>query len=361
MKQINHFQKTRTILLIVLLIISGSTVYSQTRVITRLGIINPTPNQLDNTFNLVSKDYVTADSLEITGIYHESQTSSIASTNKFLKRKGYEHITLKIVEGELLIENLFEENNCTAQFKELFEDTDALIFFGGKDIPPSIYKEETFLTTEHFDVGKNWELSFLFHLFGGSQSDMQPLLINKPDYTILGICLGMQEMNVASGGSMYQDIPFQLYGKTTYESILQQDSSSIHKNYYNNIDNENSYTSINFHPISITPRSFLVFEGITKYPMVASVHHQAVKSVGKNFKVVATSLDKKVVEALQHTIFKNVYVIQFHTEFSTLYEEGYKFKLSPSKTVEMSEDTQNFQQLFWENFSQRMNKVSPKK
>ena len=67
----------------------------------------------------------------------------------------------------------------------------------------------------------------------------------------------MQEMNVASGGSLYQDIPFQIYGQTTYEGVLQQDATNIHKNYNNRIDNENEYTFIHFHPIKILPKSFL--------------------------------------------------------------------------------------------------------
>ncbi|MDD3728423.1 MAG: gamma-glutamyl-gamma-aminobutyrate hydrolase family protein [Dysgonamonadaceae bacterium] len=354
MKQRQHFHKLRKILLLALLIIPISFVFSQSKTVTRLGIMNPTPGILSNALNLISKQYITADSLEVVGIYHESQASSIAATNKFIEEKGYDHISFQIVEGDLLLENLFEENNCTTQFKKLFDNTDALIFFGGMDIPPRIYSEETFLTTEHFDAGKNWELSFLFHLIGGSQNDLQPLLVNKPDYTILGICLGMQEMNVASGGSMVQDIPYQIYGKTTYESILKQDSTAVHKNYHNRIDNENSFTSIHFHPISIAPGSFLDFAENSENLVVASVHHQAVKDLGKSFKVVATSVDEKVVEALQHIQFPNVYGIQFHTDFSSLYEEGYKFKVSQNKIMELSEETRTFQQLFWQNFSERL-------
>ena len=354
MKPKHLLQNLRNIVLVALLFLPISIVFSQSKTITRLGIVNPTPGILSNALNLISKEYISADSLEVIGVYHESQSSSIAATNKFIKEKGYNHVTLRIVEGELLLENLFEKNNCTSQFEELFESTDALIFFGGMDIPPSIYNEETFLTTEVIDAGKNWELSFLFHLIGGSQNDFQPLLLKRPDYTILGICLGMQEMNVASGGSMYQDIPFQIYGKTTYESILQLDSDVIHKNYNSNIDNENSYTSIHFHPIVITPGSFLDFDGISKNPVVASVHHQAVKQIGKNLEVVSTSMDGKIVESLQHTLFKNVYGIQFHTDFSSLYEDGYKFKVAPNKTMELSEDTRNFQRLFWLDFSKRL-------
>lgn len=291
------------------------------------------------------------------GIYHESQASSIAATDKFIKENGYNHIKIEIVKGELPIKNLFEKNSCTLQFEELFENTDALIFFGGYDIPPSTYNQETFLTTELIDVGKNWELSFMHHLIGGSQSDAQPLVLRKPEYTILGICLGMQEMNVASGGSLYQDIPYHIYGQTTYEGVLQLDDANIHKNYYNRIDNENDYTSIHFHPISISMGSFLFFEGASLNPMVASVHHQSVKDVGKDFEIVATSMDGKVVEALQHNRFKNVYGIQFHPELMSLYDEEFEFIVSPKQTVVLNDDTYIFLQQFWQNFSERLSNI----
>ena len=354
MKQTKHFLQLRKMLLVALLILPISIVLGQSKTINRLGIVNPTPGILSNTLNLVSKQYISADSLVIVGIYHESQSSSIAATNRFLKDKGYNNIKIEIIEGELLLENLFEKNNCSTQFKDFFENTDALIFFGGNDIPPSTYNEETFLTTEHIDNGKNWELSFLHHLIGGSQSKMQPLLASKPDYTILGICLGMQEMNVANGGSLYQDIPYQIYEQTTYEGVLRLDAENIHKNYNNRIDNENDYTSIHFHPISIENGSFLWYDGVSLNPFVASVHHQSAKDVGENFEVVATSIDGKVVEALQHTQFKNVYGIQFHTDFSSLYDNEYEFVISPEETLVVSDDTRTFLQKFWQNFSERL-------
>lgn len=354
MKQTKHFLQLRKILLIALLALPMSVVISQSKNTTRLGIVNPTPNNINNAMNLVSKEYIKADSLIIVGIYHESQTSSIAATDRLLKEKAFNNISIEIIEGELLIENLFEQNSCTAQFEELFTNTDALIFFGGADIPPSTYSEETFLTTEHFDAGKNWELSFLHHLIGGSQSNNKPLLLGKPNYTILGVCLGMQEMNVANGGSLYQDIPYQIHGKTTYEEVLRLDAANIHKNYNNRINNQNDYTSIHFHPIAITAGSFLDFDGVSTNPVVASVHHQAAKDVGQSFEVVATSIDGKVVEALQHTHFKNVYGIQFHTDFSLLYDDEREFVISPQETMVLSDDTRNFQKQFWQNFSERI-------
>ena len=76
--------------------------------------------------------------------------------------------------------------------------------------------------------------------------------------------------------------------------------------------------------------------------------------IGKGFKIAATSMDGKVVEALQHTRYKNVYGIQFHTDFSSLYDDGRTFKVSPTQTVELSEDTKLFHKLFWQDFSKRI-------
>ncbi len=357
MRQKRSFQQLRKAILITLLTLPATLAFAQHKRITRLGIVNPTPTNMHNAMNLISKHYITADSLVIVGIYHQSQRSSLAATNKFLEENGYNDISIEIIEGELLIKNLFKKNICTTQFEELFANTDGLIFFGGYDIPPHAYNEETFLTTEHFNAGKNWELSFMHHLIGGSQSNIEPLLLNKPNYTILGICLGMQEMNVASGGTLYQDIPYQVYGQTTYEGVLQIDAANIHKNYNSNIGNQNSYTTIHFHPIATTPGNFLDLEGVSKNPVVPSVHHQAAKNVAQNLEVVATSMDRKVVEALQHIRFKNVYGIQFHSDFSSLYDDEHEFVISPQETLVLSDDTRSFLQQFWCNFSKRLNQA----
>jgi Predicted glutamine amidotransferases len=340
--------------LFLLLVFSLYTACAQTKTVTRLGIVNPTPGNLRNAINLIETEYIHADSITIIGIYHQSQSSSIESTEEFLQNSSY-NIDIVIINGEISIDSLFVHNGCTEEFRHIFEKTDALMLFGGADIVPRIYGEETLLTTEMVSSGKNWELSFLYHLIGGFQDEaFAPLLEKNPDYPILGICLGMQELNVASGGSLYQDIPFQIYGKTTYESILKEKSDNIHRNYWNHINNENDFSFLHLHPIRVTKGGFLDFKSLPGNPMVISAHHQAAKKIGKGFRVAATSTDGKVVEALQHTRYKNVYGIQFHTDFSILYEEDKEFEISPSEKIVLSEETRRFHKLFWENFSRRL-------
>ena len=347
----------KRIFLFISLVFSLCVACAQTKQVTRLGIVHPTTGNLRNALNLIEKNHLQADSIQLIGIFHESQQSLIESSQKMIENDANSHIQLIVIEGDISLDNLFKENVCSQQFSDVFNKIDALILFGGDDIPPSVYGEETFLTTEVVSGGKNWELSFLFHLIGGSQNpNFSPFLEKKPNFPILGICLGMQEMNVASGGSLHQDIPYQIYQKSTFESLLELGSDNIHKNYWSRKDNENEYSFIHFHPIIIPEGSFLQFKNISKNPVVASVHHQSPKKIGQGFKVAATSMDGKVVEALHHTHFKNVYGIQFHTDFSSLYEEGRTFKISSTETVELSEETKLFHKLFWEDFSRRLKK-----
>lgn len=344
----------KRIFLFILLIFSLCVACAQTKRITRLGIVNPTAGNLRNAINLINKGCLQADSIALVGIYHRSQSSAVASED-FIQKNSYKNIALRKIEGTISIDSLFMENGCSQEFSDIFDEIDAIILFGGDDIPPSVYGEETFLTTELISGGKNWELSFLFHLIGGSQNpNFKPLLDKKPDFPILGICLGMQEMNVASGGSLYQDIPYQIYGKTTYQSVLSQPKDQQHKNYWERVDNETQYTYIHFHPIKINKGSFLDFGLQHSNPVVASVHHQAPKKIGKGLKIAATSMDAKVVEALQHTHYKNVYGIQFHTDFAALYEEGREFIVSPEKKFVIDNETREFYRLFWQDFSKRL-------
>ncbi|MDO5664811.1 MAG: gamma-glutamyl-gamma-aminobutyrate hydrolase family protein [Bacteroidia bacterium] len=340
---------------LILLLLTLHTTCAQTKHITRIGLINPDTGSLGNALNLVKKGYLHADSIVIVGLLHKTQKATINATRTYLQNNELTNVKLFVVQGDISLDSLFVENACTREFREIFEKTDAIIRFGGDDIAPKIYGEETFLTTEPVHKGHNWEISFLYHLLGGFQNPAyKPFLEEKPDYLVLGICLGMQELNIATGGSMYQDIPFQIYEKTTYENILKENPANIHKNYWDRVDNENEYSHIQFHPIKITKRSFLDFNRISKEPVVASVHHQAVKKIGKGFSIVATSMDGKVVEALQHTRYKNVYGIQFHTDFSVLYNDDITFKISPTETLTLSDDTHLFHKLFWEDFSGRL-------
>jgi putative glutamine amidotransferase len=320
----------------------------------RLGVSNPTPRILETILFLVDNNYISVDSLEIIGICHGNSNELVKSANEFIEKSGRRNISIFTIKNNIPVDKMFVVNSCTDEFKELFSKTDGLIFTGGADILPQLYGEEAFLTTEPVSSGRNWEVSFLFHLLGNFQNkDFIPFLEQRPDYVVLGICLGMQKMNVATGGTMYQDIPFQIYKKTTYESVLKLKPDVQHRNDRNRIDNTDKRGSVpHFHRIKINPNSFLNFNKI-RNPLIVSSHHQALKKIGKNLQVIATSMDNKVVEAVTHTKYKNVYGTQFHPEVQAIYTRQ-EFIYSDHEKIILDNNDQLFHKYFWQDFSDRL-------
>jgi putative glutamine amidotransferase len=110
----------------------------------------------------------------------------------------------------------------------------------------------------------------------------------------LGICGGMQSMNVALGGTLIQDIPSQMATK-----IQHRPSKSATKT---------------AHLIRIEPNSLL--RRIAKMPsiQVNSSHHQSVKSVPASFQVSAIAPDG-VIEAIEASTHPFWLGVQWHPEY----------------------------------------------
>lgn len=146
------------------------------------------------------------------------------------------------------------------------EIVDGLILIGGDDINPLLFgenpKRELGVVSPKRDF---FELN-LCRLF---------LAKGKP---ILGICRGLQILNVAAGGSLFQDIASQLS-----ESI--QHSQKSPKNHPS-------------HDVYIKKSSLLHNLIKAEKIKVNSFHHQAVKSCGRGFEIVAWAIDG-VIEGIE--------------------------------------------------------------
>ncbi len=154
---------------------------------------------------------------------------------------------------------------------------DGLVLIGGNDIPPSAYGEEPHETVEPL-VDQRYD--FERKLIARWLAEGKPLL---------GVCLGAQFTNVVSGGSLVQDIPSQV-GTTVN-----------HKDY---------------HAVQIEDPSILSNILGRDHALVLSSHHQAVKDVGKNLRIIAHSEDG-VVEALERTDGPFGLFVQWHPESMT--------------------------------------------
>jgi putative glutamine amidotransferase len=325
--------------------------------------VHPTEYNLDLFTNLIDQKIIEIDDLKIIGVYHSKENYDYSKSETFIKEKELSFIKLIEIKEDLSDDQLYTKNKCTNVFTDLFEKSNGIFFFGGPDLPPAIYGEQTGLITRITDPYRHYmEASFLFHLLGGSQnSGFVPLLEANPDYTIYGICLGMQTMNVATGGTMVQDISSEVYGLKTVEEVLSSNNNTQHRNYNNNLVNDSTLFSGNFHEIKISDLKPIVGKyNKNSKPLVYSNHHQSIEILGKDLKIIATSTDGKIIEAIAHKKYPNVLGIQFHPEGTYLHNQEIKYRinskdeLKSGKQILIDSDSYDFHLEFWKIFSKKM-------
>lgn len=169
----------------------------------------------------------------------------------------------------------------------LFPDTpfpnfvDGILFTGGGDIDPLLFGEEPIL--------QNGEISPLRDAYE-LQLCKEAFARNMP---LLGVCRGMQIMNIAAGGGIYQDIG------------VQTNSTLKH--------NQQAPRSYATHSICITKGSLLESLWQVQSITVNSVHHQAVSHLGEGFVVSASSMDG-LTEAIEKPECDFVVGVQWHPE-----------------------------------------------
>ncbi|MGA9770462.1 MAG: gamma-glutamyl-gamma-aminobutyrate hydrolase family protein [Blastocatellia bacterium] len=152
---------------------------------------------------------------------------------------------------------------------------DALIISGGDDIPPGLYGEPVKAELNQESAERiRWERRVL-DLFVQSESP------------ILGICYGMQLINVHFGGSLYQDIDAE-FGRALDHGGMGKATS---------------------HRVTISEDSWL-FPLFGSQTTVCSTHHQAIKKLAPRFRIAAQSEDG-IVEAIERG---NTIAVEWHPE-----------------------------------------------
>jgi putative glutamine amidotransferase len=307
-----------------------------------IAMCRPLVSQIKNIEQMFEKDIIPLRKIKLVVFYHEDEVTDYAPSYALVEENKLSWVSFIVIKGKVNTEDLFKKNQWTEQFKAIFDKTDGIIFTGGMDIPPAIYGEKQLLLTEATTPVRNYyELSFLFHLLGGSQDpEFVPFLESRKDYVILGICLGCQTMNVACGGTLYQDIPSQVYGFTTVEQVLNAGQENIHSSrYFKDLYPLEEDLAPVFHRIKLKKNSIFVKEMKMKKkdtPFILTAHHQALNKLGKDLFVTATSMDEKIIEAVDHKKYKNVLGIQFHPEPYSLYQKGRYFNRAPGEPLEFN-------------------------
>lgn len=325
-------------------------------------LFHPTAYNIATIDYLLNNNILDLNEFHFKGVYHSAESYDYKAAQGYLDTNPLLPFSLHGVFNELPQNMIFRINLCSPEFEQLFSNSVGAVFMGGPDIPPSVYNESTHLLTNISDPGRHYfELSYLFHILGGEQnSKVKPMMSLDPDYGVLGICLGMQTINVATGGSMIQDIPIEVYGFSSIEEIIGYDPDQVHRNYYPKefITGPPGvyYTSFHFHPVTFKPTFPFSSRKHDKTPYVLSSHHQAIQELGKNIIPLATSKDGKIIEAIGHKKFKNVFAVQFHPENTALYDADKQFRISSDSTINFNKfiidkDSYIFHKDLWKSIS----------
>ena len=166
---------------------------------------------------------------------------------------------------------------------------DGFVLSGGHDISPTLYNDHIRDTCGEICEGRD-KMEWLITKYA--------LAADKP---ILGICRGLQFLNVFLGGSLYQDIPTELDSELRHSQ----------KPPYN----------IPVHDVTITG-FFEQMLGTSKVE-VNSYHHQGIKKLAKSLESCGTSSDG-LIEAVYMPDKSFVFAVQWHPEFALEWDSSKK-------------------------------------
>ncbi len=166
------------------------------------------------------------------------------------------------------------------------EELDGLILQGGSDVSPESYGEKP--------LKPEWQGDRIRDLY---EIDLIRAFI-KAKKPILGVCRGLQILNVALGGTLIQDIGTQI------------PHSFEHRNW--------DIYDQNFHEVRFEKNSKLERIYQTHSGKVNSVHHQCIQKLSPSLKAEAWSIPDGIIEAISGISNDSyVYAVQWHPEFNT--------------------------------------------
>jgi putative glutamine amidotransferase len=196
----------------------------------------------------------------------------------YANNRAYVHAVESAGGLPILIPMVNDLNILTALLTRL----DGLLLPGGIDLHPNRYGEEVHPLTEEADLELDeFEITLASWAF-------------QEDIPVLGVCRGMQLINIALGGSLYQDIDEQ------YPDSIGHTHRNLPRTHL-------------AHRISVDPGSRMGKILGTQAVWVNSLHHQAIKKPGEGVRITGHAPDG-IPELLEVTGYRFVMAVQCHPE-----------------------------------------------
>lgn len=174
---------------------------------------------------------------------------------------------------------------------QLVDVMDGFILTGGDDVAPALYGEERMLECDESCAERDAMERILF-----------PMALEK-NRSVLGICRGLQLMNVLLGGSLYQDL------------ATQHPSQIVHR--------QSPPYDVPIHNVALVEEAPLA-QLLGKSQLgVNSCHHQAIKALAPSLQAMAWSPDG-LIEAACMPEKRFVWGLQWHPEFAYRVSEDSK-------------------------------------
>jgi len=175
---------------------------------------------------------------------------------------------------------------------ELLDRLQGLVLSGGEDVDPALYGE-----ARHRKLGKVVRERDVFELALAREA-------LKRDLPLLAICRGHQVLNVATGGTLIQDIPSEVTGAVEHDPRRERWQRA--------------------HMVQIHEGTRLrdILERGTV--SVNSFHHQAIARVGDGLVVSAVSTGDRLIEAVEMADRRFVLGVQWHPESFWNREDGFQ-------------------------------------
>lgn len=182
--------------------------------------------------------------------------------------------------------------------KNVIRCINGLLLVGGMDIDPKRYGQDPLTNISPIDINRdNIELTIT-------------TLCLTEHIPVLGICRGIQMLNVCTGGTLWQDIATQIPNAIKHDYYPRYKRNRL--SHYIEIDRNNRLSEI-FPDKTIK---------------VNSLHHQAIRSIGNGFKVTATSHDN-IIEGIESIEGSWTVGVQWHPE-ELINDDPYMKKLFSS-------------------------------